>query len=175
MITVLLSCSRPGRIAAKVSPVEATKYTEVVQTRKKRRTTRGATVPQTAFANLGRNKSKTILVGISLALSVVLLNMLVTFTGGFDMEKYLAKQICADYIVSSTDYFRFAHDAKSFLSQKTIDEIEANTAQSLSGCGYTLSGANPVGWMPAERCGTAAGKGIKEEPSHFAHETAPIF
>ena len=34
---MLLSCSRPGRIAAKVSPVEATKYTEVVQTRKKRR------------------------------------------------------------------------------------------------------------------------------------------
>ena len=55
--------------------MEATKYTEVVQTRKKRRTTRGATVHQTAFANLRRNKSKTILVGISLALSVVLLNM----------------------------------------------------------------------------------------------------
>ena len=29
LITVFLSCSRPGKIAAKVSPVEATRYTEV--------------------------------------------------------------------------------------------------------------------------------------------------
>ena len=146
LITVLLSCSHPGRIAAKVSPVEATKYTEVVQTRKKRRATRGAKVHQMAFANLGRNKSKTILVVISLALSVVLLNVLVTFTNGFDMEKYLAKQICGDFIVSSTDYFRYSHTAESYLSAETIERIAANTSQSLSGCGYKISGA--VGWMP---------------------------
>ena len=53
-----------------------------------------------AYANLGRNIRKTVLVVISLSLSVVLLNILVTFTGGFDMEKYLAKQTCADFIVS---------------------------------------------------------------------------
>ena len=62
----------------------------MVQTRKKRRATRGAKVHQMAFANLGRNKRKTVLVVISLSLSVVLLNFLVTFTGGFDMEKYEA-------------------------------------------------------------------------------------
>ena len=90
LITVLLSCSRPGKIASKVSPVEATKYTEVVKSKRKHRTTRGAKVHQMAFANLGRNKRKTVLVVISLSLSVVLLNILVTFTGGFDMEKYLS-------------------------------------------------------------------------------------
>ena len=81
LITVLLSCSRPGKIASKVSPVEATKYTEIVKSKKKHRTTRGAKVYQMAFANLGRNKKKTVLVVISLSLSVVLLNILVTFTG----------------------------------------------------------------------------------------------
>ena len=146
LITVLLSCSRPGKIASKVSPVEATKYTEIVKSKKKRRATRGAKVYQMAFANLGRNKSKTILVVISLALSVVLLNVLVTFTNGFDMEKYLAKQTCADFIVSSTDYFRCSFSAESFLSGETMGEIAANTSQSLSGCGYKISGA--VGWMP---------------------------
>ena len=145
--TVLLSCSRPGRIAGKVSPVEATKYTEAVKTKRKRRTTRGAKVHQMAFANLGRNKSKTTLVVISLALSVVLLNILVTFTGGFDMEKYLAKQTCADFIVSSTDYFRY-NPAESFLTREQIDQMEANTSQSLSGCGYQLRWA--TGWMSEE-------------------------
>ena len=104
LITVLLSCSRPGKIASKVSPVEATKYTETVKSKKKKRTTRGAKIHQMAFANLGRNKRKTVLVVISLSLSVVLLNILVTFTGGFDMEKYLAN-LCDEN--TPTEYMQF--------------------------------------------------------------------
>lgn len=148
LITVFLSCSRPGKIAAKVSPVEATRYTEVVQFKKKRRTTRGAKVYQMAYANLGRSRSKTILVVISLALSVVLLNILVTFTDGFDMEKYLAKQTCADFIISSPEYFRFAVDAETFINEEQIAQVQANTSQSLSGCGYQLTGT--TGWMTEE-------------------------
>ena len=147
LLTVMLSCARPGKIASKVSPVEATKYTETVKSKKKKRTTRGAKVYQMAFANLGRNKRKTVLVVISLSLSVVLLNILVTFTGGFDMEKYLAKQICADFIVSSTDYFRYSRSG-SYLSQEQIEQIKANTSESLSGSGYQLMGANC--WMTEE-------------------------
>ena len=140
LLTVMLSCARPGKIASKVSPVEATKYTETVKSKKKKRTTRGAKVYQMAFANLGRNKRKTVLVVISLSLSVVLLNILVTFTGGFDMEKYLAKQTCADFIVSSTDYFRY-NRCESYISQEQIEQIKANTRSSLSGCGYQLLGS----------------------------------
>ena len=149
LITVLLSCSRPGKIASKVSPVEATKYTETMKSKKKKRSTRGAKVYQMAFANLGRNKGKTVLVVISLSLSVVLLNILVTFTGGFDMEKYLAKQACADFVVSTTDYFRYSHSG-SFIAQEQIAQIEANISPSLSGCGYTLTGYVPYGWMSEE-------------------------
>ena len=147
LITVFLSCFRPGKIASKVSPVEATKYTEIVRSKKEHRTTRGAKVYQMAFANLGRNKRKTVLVVISLALSVVLLNLLVTFTGGFDMEKYLAKQTCADFIVSSTDYFRYNRSG-SYISQEQIKQIKTNTSESLSGSGYQLMGANC--WMTEE-------------------------
>ena len=147
LITVFLSCSRPGKIASKVSPVEATKYTETVKSKKKHRTTRGAKVYQMAFANLGRNKRKTVLVVISLSLSVVLLNLLVTFTGGFDMEKYLSKQTCADFIVSSTDYFRYNRSG-SYISQEQIKQIKTNTSESLSGSGYQLMGANC--WMTEE-------------------------
>lgn len=149
LITVLLSCSRPGKIASKVSPVEATKYTENVKSKKKHRATRGAKVHQMAFANLGRNKRKTVLVVISLSLSVVLLNILVTFTGGFDMEKYLAKQTCADFIVSSTNYFRYSQSG-SYISQEQIEQINASVSPSLSGCGYKLTGYLPYGWMSEE-------------------------
>ena len=147
LLTVMLSCARPGKIASKVSPVEAPKYTETVKSKKKQRSTRGAKVYQMAFANLGRNKRKTVLVVISLSLSVVLLNLLVTFTGGFDMEKYLAKQTCADFIVSSTDYFRY-NRSESYISQEQIEQIKANTSESLLGSGYQLMGANC--WMTEE-------------------------
>lgn len=149
LITVLLSCSRPGKIASKVSPVEATKYTEVVKSKRKHRTTRGAKVHQMAFANLGRNKRKTVLVVISLSLSVVLLNILVTFTRGFDMEKYLSKVTCADFIVSSTDYFRYSQSG-NYISQEQIEQIEATISPSLSGCGYKLTGYLPYSWMSEE-------------------------
>lgn len=137
IVTVLLSCSKPARIAAKVSPVEATKYTEHINVRKKHRSTRGAKVWQMAFNNLGRNKSKTILVVVSLALSVTLLDILYSFVGGFDMERYLARNTCADFIVSSTDYFRFSHGTTEFITEDAIAQITENTTQSVGGCGYT--------------------------------------
>lgn len=148
LFTVLLSCARPGKIAAKVSPVEATKYTEVAKSRKRRRTTRGAKVHQMAFANLGRNRSKTLLVIVSLALSVVLLNVLILFVGGFDMEKLLAQQSSADFIVSTPDYFRYRSDG-NFISASEIADIEANTSRSLSGAAYTGQGV--FCWMPEDK------------------------
>lgn len=147
LLTVLLSCFRPGRTAGKVSPVEAAKYTEVTQSKKKNRTTRGAKVYQMAFANLGRNRSKTILVVISLALSVVLLNVLFTFVSGFDMEKYLAQQTCADFIVSSTQYFRYGSGEEKYISEDEINAVRENTERTVEGCGYTLKGDRTIAWM----------------------------
>ena len=148
LITVLLSCAKPGKMAAKVSPVEAAKYVENITHKKKKRTTRGAKIHQMAFANLGRNKRKTALVMVSLALAVVLLNILVTFTSGFDMEKYLAKKSCADFIVSSTGYFHQPNRTETFITEEQIAQIQANTSVSLSGSGYKLTGA--LGWMTEE-------------------------
>ena len=138
LLTVLLSCSKPGKMAAKVSPVEATKYTDAIQTKKKQRSTRGAKLHQMAFANLGRNKKKTVLVVLSLALSVTLFNALCAFVGGFSMEKYVSSMTCADFIVSTTDYFRFNTSADEFITSEQIEEIAANTKTSLSGTGYAV-------------------------------------
>lgn len=162
LLTVIFSCFRPGRIAGKVSPVEAAKYTEKLNTRKKKRNTRGAKVYQMAFANLGRNKSKTLLVVISLSLSVVLLNILVTFVVGFDIERYLAQMTCADFIVSNTDYFRSNGGLSKCITEDTISEIKEHTTSSLSGCGYAPQG-RPDFWMTEEAWRELAGKHLTEE------------
>lgn len=136
LFTVIFSCFRPGRIAGKVSPVEATKYTETLNPRKKKRSTRGAKIHQMSFANLGRNKLKTLLVVVSLSLSVVLLNLLVTFVSGFDMDRYVAQKTCADFIVSSTDYFRYNGGLGECITKDTILNMRENTESTISGCGY---------------------------------------
>ena len=109
LFTVLLSCAKPGRIAGKVSPVEAARYTEqALSGKKKRRAFRGAKVHQMAFSNLGRSSRKTVLVIVSLALSVTLLEEVSMFVGGFDAEKYVSNKSCTDFLVSGTDYFTTA-------------------------------------------------------------------
>lgn len=105
LITVVLSCKRPGKMAAKVSPIEAVRYTEG-QAKSGRLLHGGTSLPGMALANLGRNRGKTVLTLLSLALAVVLLNLTVTFTGGFDMDKYLEKMIASDFQVASSAYFQ---------------------------------------------------------------------
>ena len=133
LLTVLLSCARPGRIAGSVSPVEAVRYSEIQKTGKKARASRKVTPFSMARANLGRSGKKTALVILSLSLAVVLLNLLATFVGGFDMDKYLSQRSCADFLVSTTDYFNY----RGFtLTQEDILPVQENTEQSLGGFVY---------------------------------------
>ena len=150
IITVFLSCRKPGKMAAKVSPVEAAKYTEGMTSKKKKRRSRGAKVYQMAFANLGRNKKKTALVIVSLTLSVTLLNVLFSLVNGFDMDKYVDRSTCADFIVSSTDYFRY-NSADEYIGQDIIDEIKENTDETVAGSGYDLTGISPMMWMETDQ------------------------
>ena len=133
LVTVLLSCAKPGRIAGRVSPVEAAKYTEARQVSRARRATRQVTPFSMACANLGRGRGKTALVVVSLSLSVVLLNVLFTFISGFDMDKYLSNMTCADFIVGTQGYFNYFG---STLEKDDILPIQENTRQSLGGFTY---------------------------------------
>lgn len=108
-MTVLISCFRPGRMAGKVSPIEAIRYTEGQLTRKKTKLRLSGTgkfpISRMAIANLGRNKTKTFLVVISLSLSVVLLQITSILANGFDMDKYLRSFVVSDFILGDANYF----------------------------------------------------------------------
>ncbi len=157
LITVLISCMRPGRMAAKISPVEAVRYTESKAGKKKSRATRGASLPKMAFANLGRSRTKTALVLLSLSLAVILLNSVYALTKGFDMEKYVSHNTVADFIVGKTDYFRFqAYSPEAGLQEDVIEEMGKNTEHSLAGCGYGVSGitncyVTEESWLDSQR------------------------
>ena len=152
LLTVLLSCAKPGRIAGKVSPVEAVRYTDQsMGGKKKKRAFRGAKVHQMAFSNLGRSRKKTILVVVSLALSVTLFEEVSLFVGGFDEERYISKKSCADFIVSSIDYFRFERQAEEYISEEVVGKLAEYTEESLSGSGYQTADFVPAVRMEEER------------------------
>lgn len=120
LITVFLSCGKPRRMAAKVSPIEALRYTEGYQGRKKKRKARtGASIPKMAWANLGRNRSKTMISVISMSLAIVILDITYIFTGGFDMDKYL-RDVTQDFLLAEASYFQ--------VSQKWMNKEEGKSA-----------------------------------------------
>lgn len=140
LLTVILSCRRPGRMAAKVSPVEALRYTEVMSGKKVTRKAFNPSLAQMAWVNLGRNRGKTVITITSLSLAVLLLNMTVTFTSGFDMDKYL-KKVVADFIVADAGYFQVETfwGQDYVLPEEAISAIEAQEGIESSGRVYGLT------------------------------------
>ena len=145
LATVLLSCRRPGRLAARVSPVEAVRYTDgATRSRKKTRNTRRVSLASMAFANLGRNPGKTAITVLSLSLAVVLLTLTVTLTGGFDLEKYVASFTASDFIVADAAQFQTGdeifHTGRG-IPQEVIDAIDNQGGITASGRVYGRTSA----------------------------------
>lgn len=127
-ITVILGILKPSRAAAKVSPVEAVRYTESASYKKSRKRSRsGAKIYRMAFSNLWKNKKKTVIVLISLSLSIVLLNSVYVFTTGFDINKYTSQFVKADFTVAGTNYFNVMNgfrDKEDALPEDIIDRLK---------------------------------------------------
>ena len=145
LLTVFLSCARPGRMAAKVSPVEAVRYTEGGTPKKpgKREKTRkaqgGASLPKMAWANLGRSRGKTVVTVISLTLAVVLATITYTFSTGFDMNKYLAHMADVDFILGDAAYFQTSggfRTADQAVPESIISGVSARSGVEESGRVY---------------------------------------
>ena len=141
LLTVLLSCARPGRLAARVSPIEAVRYTEGGTPKKKMKKSGGVSLFAMAKANLGRSRSKTVVTVLSLSLAVVLLNLTVTFTNGFSMEKYLSNRIVSDYILADAGYFQVSSlwGADKALPEEIIDAVTARGGLAAGGRIYGLT------------------------------------
>ena len=140
LVTVLLSCRKPGRVAAKVSPIEAVRYTEGGGIKRKQKKGRkGVSLLSMAWANLGRSRSKTAVTVTSLSLAVVLLTVTVNFTNGFDMDKYVSNFTASDFIVA--DAGKFQNSVLDFtpgmaVPQSVMDDISAQGGITDSGVIY---------------------------------------
>lgn len=100
-LTVRAGCIKPCRIIKKISPVEAVRYSEYAGDKlSAKRKTHKVTVASMAWENLKRSRRKTILVVLSLALSVIVINVTVSVISSFDKNLYVKNFAATDFTVA---------------------------------------------------------------------------
>lgn len=106
-ITVFLSVRKPAKKASSISSLEASKYVgDSVNTKKKTsKRKNGSQISHMAWANLGRNKTRTAFIMISLLLCTVLLNSVFIIAGSFDTDKWIKSLSKTDFIIASSSTF----------------------------------------------------------------------
>ena len=82
-----------------------------------------------ALANLGRNRRRTVLVIVSMTLSLVLFNTVFTLSGGFDIDKYIARFMDTDFVISNADFFQYQVEKSEYdLSETFIEAVRQNSS-----------------------------------------------
>lgn len=145
-VTVMISCIKPCRYAAEISPVDAVRYTEnQVISKKKKRT--GSVNPFTlASDNIKRTPKKTAAVILSIALSVILLNSTATLFRGFDMDKYIENMAVSDFCVTDKSITAPIGGEKKLdsITPEIIDEIKCSDKTAKTGCTYLHLGIHTL-------------------------------
>ena len=103
-LTVWISTRKSAKKASRVSPIEAVRYVEQSTGKiRERKHVKGALLPRMAKANVQRNRGRMVLVIVSLMLSIILLNSVFIFTGSFDEEVYVERQMRSDFAVYTAE------------------------------------------------------------------------
>ncbi len=158
-LTVLISCMKPDKIAGKVSPMEALRYTDTgtASKRKIKKSTGGASIPKMALANLGRNKKRTITVICSLTLGLVLLSCVYAKNASFDIDKYLSQTVISDFEVkdsSISSTFGTYNPYGTTISPKLVQNIEGLSGLETTGRLYSQVFTHQIGISALENIQT---------------------
>lgn len=152
LVTVFISCLRPGRMAGRVSPIEALRYTESAGRTKGKRTKKKVSIFSMAWANLGRSRGKTFITIVSLALAVVLFQLVVTFVNGFDMDRYVSRSFASDFQIADAGYFQNGELGADWpLAEDVIAAINAQGSVTSGGrtygAGASVQSFQPEDWL----------------------------
>lgn len=113
LLTVYVSSIKPCRFAARVSAIEAVRYSGSSGVKALSKRTRKTTPFSMAMENLKRSRKKVVLVVMSLTLSLTLLNLTYTAISGFDLETYVSQYAVADFLVSDYSIQNYVYGQKN--------------------------------------------------------------
>lgn len=131
VVTVFISTHKSIKLIQRVSPIVALRSIEenFIKKEKHHKTILRdgkMKLVKMACANVLRYKKRSFSVIISLAMSMLLLNIAYSVSGNFDMNKYIKNFIDCDFIVADSDYFDTykMYEEKGVLNPQIVDELE---------------------------------------------------
>lgn len=128
-LTVVISLIRPAKIASKVSPMEAIRFSGYeVDYKKKERKIKGLiNIKRLAYLNLWRNKKRTLMTLFSLSMSGMIFIIVSSVIFSMDINLNLKENIQNDFIISS------AHTIKDDGIVNPLNEDFINKIKSIDG------------------------------------------
>ncbi len=143
--TIFLSCRKPAKLASKISPVEATRFTGVSSEgrKKDRKSTSGGKLSKMAWYNVTRDRKRLNIAILSLFLGIITYLGIATFINALDLENYINLYAPYDFELSNStlnsdepkDYFtdEFITEISGYMGVTSVDtrsigdlEIELN-------------------------------------------------
>lgn len=128
LITVLISCNKPGKIAGKVSPIEAVRFvsedTEKAK-KKDKKGTNGAKLHKMAWSNIVKSKKRVVLSILSISLSAIMVIFTVSATMGINPEAHAENQTVADITVRNVIGHFWGKVEYDPITEDLISKIEA--------------------------------------------------
>lgn len=119
LITIIISCRKPAKLAGNVSPIEALRYSEGGNRKKQySKTTSGGKVYRLALRNVFREKKRAIIVFLSLFMGCITLLSFQAFIGSLGTNNFIKSNVPHNFCYSSKD-------VGSNLSNDFIDQIKS--------------------------------------------------
>ncbi|WP_042345193.1 ABC transporter permease [Bacillus massiliigorillae] len=126
LLTVLISCRKPGKIAGKVSPIEAVKYVskDVTYKKKNKKGVNGGKLHKMAWSNIMKNKKRVALSLLSISLSSTIFVFSINIFTGIDPELHADRQMASDIEVNNK-YSSMTDKAYKPISADLYNELKS--------------------------------------------------
>lgn len=120
LITILISCKKPAKIASSISPIEAMKFSgkKSKKEKKNRNSTKGGKLYKMAWYNVFRDKKRAILAFLSLFMGIMTYLSVNTFMNSISLENYANRYLPNDFEIQNY------YDDNFTLDNKVVDEIK---------------------------------------------------
>ena len=135
LLTVMISCKKPAKIAGNISPTEALRYTGSTskKSKKNRKSTKGGKLHKMAWYNVFREKKRAFVVFLSLFMGIITFLSVNTFLSSISVENYISSYVKNDFTIQNVDNIddkiddKFVNEIKDIKGVKNINiSKEAN-------------------------------------------------
>lgn len=105
LVTVMISCKKPAKIAGNISPIESLRYSGSTpkKQKKNRSTTKGSKLYKMAWYNVFIEKKRAIIVFLSLFMGIITFLSVNTFLNSISVESYIDRYVKNDFLIQSVE------------------------------------------------------------------------